>query len=265
MSIIASKKIKEDGIYFCGHNAVDVTGSMTYIKYAGKNILLECGLYQSSGDYLEAYKINSAKFKFNPAEIDYIFQFHSHVDHSGNLPRLLAQGFHGKIICTYATAEMNKHLLLNCCAILADEARVLSKRYKREYKALYNEEDVRHTLELIECYDEYNTVFKLDDKVSFQLFRNSHCVGAVQGQIILNDGINPKKILYTSDIGALNTNNHYVVNTEVPAVQSDISIMESTYGDSSRINKKTREFDNKHLKAAIETQLLLDALEMRNN
>lgn len=70
-----------------------------------------------------------------------------------------------------------------------------------------------------------------------------------------NDGIKTKKILYTSDIGALNTKNHYVENTEIPATFSDISIMESTYGLNTRTIKKTREFDVEHLRVAIETVL----------
>ena len=66
------KKKKEDGIYFIGQNADDVTGSCTYIKYNGKKILLECGLFQNN-NYLDSYNINSQKFPFKPSEIDYVF------------------------------------------------------------------------------------------------------------------------------------------------------------------------------------------------
>ena len=62
-------------------NAVDVTGSCIYIRFADKQILLECGLHQSSSNsYLDSYRINSAKFKFNPSEIDYVFIYLSHYD-----------------------------------------------------------------------------------------------------------------------------------------------------------------------------------------
>lgn len=255
MSHIAKKKkLKEDGILFCGSNAKDVTGSMILIKFGGKQILLECGLYQDNS-YLSAYKINSEKFKFNPNEIDYVFVGHVHIDHIGLLPRLIKEGFHGKIIMTYPSSVMSKYLLLNCAFIVNDEARVLSKRYNREYEPLYTEEDVYKTLDYIYVYNEYNHVYKLDDVVSFQWFKNSHCVGAAQLQLILNDGIKTKKILYTSDIGALDTKNHYVENTEIPTTFSDVSIMESTYGLNTRTTKKTREFDIEHLRVAIETVL----------
>lgn len=254
VSTIAKKKLKTDGILFCGENANDVTGSCTYIRFAGKQILLECGLYQDNS-YLESYKINSKKFKFNPEEIDYVFVGHCHVDHIGLIPRLIKEGFHGRIILTKASSVIAKHLLLNCAFILADEARVLSKRYDREYEPIYSEEDVYNTLPLFKIYNEYNSIKELDDIVSFRWFENSHCVGAAQLQLILNDGLKRKKILYTSDIGALNTKNHYVKNTEIPESFSDISIMESTYGLNTRTSNKTREFDVEHLRVAIETVL----------
>ena len=254
LKIARKAKLKDDGILFCGNNAKDVTGSMIYIRFADKQILLECGLFQDNS-YLVAYKANSEKFKFKPDELDYVFVGHSHIDHIGLLPRLIKEGFHGKIIMTYPSSVMSKYLLLNCAFIVNDEARVLSKRYNREYEPLCTEEDVYKTLDYVHVYNEYNHVYKLDDVVSFQWFKNSHCIGAAQLQLILNDGIKTKKILYTSDIGALNTQNHYVENTEIPATFSDLSIMESTYGLNTRATKKTREFDVEHLRVAMETVL----------
>lgn len=106
---------------FVGNNAEDVTGSMILIKFANKQILLEAGLYQKN-DYLESYKANTEKFKFKPEEIDYIFIGHCHIDHIGLIPRLVKEGFSGKIIMTYPTSIISKHLLLNCSFILSDEA-----------------------------------------------------------------------------------------------------------------------------------------------
>lgn len=251
---IRKAKLKSDGIMFCGQNAKDVTGSCTLVKFAGKQILLEIGLYQDNS-YLEAHKINAEKFKFNPEEIDYVFICHTHIDHVGLLPRLVKEGFRGKIILTRSTAIISEHLLKNCSYILEDEARILSKRYDRDYSPIYGLADVESTLPLYSIYDEYDTIYKLDDIISFQWLKNSHCVGAAQLQLILNDGIKKKKILYTSDIGALNTKNHYVENTEVPTWFNDITIMESTYGLNTRTSNKTREFDVEHLKVAIETVL----------
>ena len=83
--------------------------------------------------------------------------------------------------------------------------------------------------------------------------KNAHCIGAAQLQLILSNEQKTKKILYTSDIGALVTKNHYLENTEIPTMFNDVVIMESTYGSSARINRKTRAFDIEHLRVAIET------------
>lgn len=253
---MAKKKLKSDGIYFAGEAANDVTGSQYLVKFGDKQILLECGLHQSqSNSYLDSYKINSRKFHFSPAAIDYVFVCHTHIDHCGLLPRLVKEGFHGKIIVTSETAALMKPLLLNSCYIVNEEARILSKRYKRQYQPLYSEEDVYKTLSLIRTYDVRHLVYRLDNTVSFQWFDNSHCLGAVQLQLILKNETKTKKILYTSDIGALHTKNHYVPNTEIPKSFSDVTIMESTYGSSKRENKRTRQRDLEHLHVAVDTVL----------
>lgn len=251
---MGKKKIKNDGIYFTGESAVDVTGSQYVVKFGDYQCLLECGLHQSrSNDYLDSYRINSAKFKFKPSEIDFLFVAHPHIDHCGLIPRLVKEGFRGKIISTNQTAMVMKSLLLNSCYIVNDEARILSKRYGRQYKPLYDEEDVYDTLELLHTYDKYDTVHKLNDVISFQWLKNSHCIGAAQLQLILSDNRKTKKVLYTSDIGALHTRNHYLENTEIPTMFNDVVIMESTYGNPAKINKKTRNFDVEHLRVAINT------------
>ena len=127
---MAKKKINGDGIYFLGQSSIDVTGSLYLVKFGNQQILLECGLHQSSSnDYLDSYKINSQKFKFNPSDIDFVFVAHAHIDHTGLIPRLVKEGFNGKIIATHNTAKIMKALLMNCAYIVQDEARLLSKRF----------------------------------------------------------------------------------------------------------------------------------------
>ena len=253
---MAKKKLKDDGIFFAGKSSEDVTGSQFLVKFGNTQCLLECGLHQSSSnDYLDSYKINSEKFKFKPAEINFVFLNHVHIDHSGLLPRLIKEGFRGQIITTSETARIMKPLLLNSCAIIQDEARVLSKRYRRNYQPLYSEDDVYTTLSLVKTYDEFNKIYKLNDNISFQWFRNSHCIGAAQLQLILRDGTKTRRVLYTSDLGALHTDNHYLYNTEIPASFADVVLMESTYGLALRSTKKKRSFDIDHMKSAVETTL----------
>lgn len=250
---MGKKKLKDDGIYFCGNNATDVTGSCIYIKFNGKQILLECGLYQNN-NYLDSYNINNEKFKFKPAEIDYVFLAHAHIDHAGLLPRLIKEGFHGKIITSKATALLMEPLLLNSAFILKSEASILSHKYKREYIPIYDESNVYKTLDFLYVYDDICKEYILDDVVSFEWLENSHCVGSRQLRLSLTNPSGVKQhVLYTSDIGALDTKNHYLKNTEIDKRNYKYVIMESTYGEPSRQNKKTREFDLEHLRVAINT------------
>lgn len=251
---MSKKRPKNNGILFCGKAAEEVTGSQIYIQFGESKLLIECGLYQSqSNDYLDAYKINTEKFKFKPSELDYVFIAHAHIDHIGMLPRLIKEGFRGDIIATPKTALIMKPLLLNSCAILSEESRILSRRFKREYMPPYGEEDVYKALDMIQTYEEYETVFRLNQNVSFQWMPNGHCIGAAQLQLILKDGNCTKKILYTSDLGSLKPKNHYVDKTVIPQGYNDVVISESTYGEARRSNKKSRKFDMDHLKSAIDT------------
>jgi len=253
---MGKKTNKTDGIYFLGKSSEDVTGSQYLIRFGGKTILLECGLYQSSSNsYLDSYKVNSTKFKYKPSEVDYVFVNHAHIDHCGLLPRLVSQGFNGRIITTHETAVVMKTLLLNSCYIIKEESRILSKRYGRQYDPLYVEEDVLATMNLIYEYDQYGVSYQLDDVVGFQWIENSHCIGAAQLYLSLHDGQRCRKILYTSDIGSLKAKNHYVQNTVILQDFVDVAIMESTYGDGKRDSKKNRKADLDSLKTAIDTVL----------
>ena len=91
------KKKEKIKVSFIGTNSIDVAGSCTHIEMQKYQILLECGLTQG-GTILEDYRINSAKFPFHPSKIDYVFVGHSHIDHIGLLPRLIKEGFNGKVI-----------------------------------------------------------------------------------------------------------------------------------------------------------------------
>lgn len=254
VDIIAKKKLKGDGVFFIGNNSMDVTGSCILIKFNGKQILLEMGLFQSNS-ILESYKINSSKFKFVPKEIDYCFVLHSHLDHSGLLTRLVKEGFKGKIISCSEVAAFFEPMFLNSSYILESEARFLSKKFSRNYSPIYTDDDVYKTLDFVYEYDEYNKVYELDNVVSFKWLKNSHCVGAKQLQLILNGENGKTSILYTSDIGGLESKNHFIEDTEICKEHNKFVIMESTYGEKNRDTKRTRKDDVEHLRVAINTTI----------
>ena len=119
-------------IHFHGA-ARTVTGSMHLLEINGAFILLECGLFQ--GKRKETYKRNK-NFPFDPAKLDAVLLSHAHIDHSGNLPNLVKQGYEGKITATRATTHLVKLMLRDSGHIQeSDAAYVNKKRAKKDAPA----------------------------------------------------------------------------------------------------------------------------------
>lgn len=233
---------QQNGILLAGKASDEVTGSMYLVTFNGYNILIECGLYQSS-DLWEAYRINTKKFPFDPKKIDYIFLEHPHIDHSGLIPRLYKEGCHARIIMTKTCAEIVMLLWENSGYIMAKTAVRLSKQSGRVYEPEYTKDDIDRALTFIDYYDEYDRIYQLAEGVRFQWLKNGHCLGATQLQLILGTNGETRKILYTSDIGALKPINHFMTETEIPNFHNDIHLMETTYGNPTRAIKTSREHE----------------------
>src|SRR5262245_60947500 len=123
-----------------------VTGSMHLHEANGQRILLDCGLYQ--GKRAEAHERNS-NFPFKPSQIDAVILSHAHIDHCGNLPNLVRQGFDGPIICTPATRDLASIMLQDSAKIQEEDAEYLNRhRGKGEAKVtpLYERNDVNRTM-----------------------------------------------------------------------------------------------------------------------
>ncbi len=108
-----------------------VTGSMTLIEYGGKKLLLECGTFQGRRE--ESYFTN-LNFPFNPAEIDAMILSHAHIDHSGNIPNLVKQGFKGKIYATNATVDLADIMLRDSGHIQENDIKYLNKKRRKKNK-----------------------------------------------------------------------------------------------------------------------------------
>ena len=99
--------------------ARSVTGSMHLVEAAGRRILLDCGLVRGRRDEAQRQAI---RFPFSPAEIDAVVLSHAHMDHCGNLPNLVRQGFDGPIYCTPATRDLTAVMLGDSARVHEDEA-----------------------------------------------------------------------------------------------------------------------------------------------
>lgn len=247
MVVGAIKKYKNDGIYMLGRAARDVTGSCLYLRWRGFQMLIECGIYQSN-DVLEAYNTNKNLFNdIDMSEIDAIVVGHLHADHESALPLAWRKGFEGKIYMTPETARISKDLMLNSAYIMYGDATYLTGKYRKQYEPLYDKYDVETVMDYIETIDTYNVDVPIskDGNVSIRFLPNSHCIGATQIIITLKDGTQVKKVYYSSDLGAIHTQNHFV--NDLQMVSDDeyfaAAFMESTYGDGKRDNKRKRKKD----------------------
>jgi predicted metal-dependent RNase len=240
-----SKAIKTPYIQFVGENSEDVTQSMTLIKYNCYNIMVDCGLYQSTNVEYD-YKINSTFNKaVKPKQIDAIIITHHHLDHIGRLPMLYKRG----CICPTFIPKHTKGVI---SVLLQDSVKIFEHDYdKFGRQPIYLQEDVDLALShMIECESGEN--IEINDMISFIYYSAQHIPRAQQIYLTLNDGINIKKIGFTGDISIDSSNNY--INDFQSLPQVDILIGENTYNTPSRLHKsKDRKKDVEKLELAIKT------------
>lgn len=227
-----------------------VTGSKHLINTtAGKKILLDCGLYQGLGK--ETDQLNR-HLRVDPSEIDAVILSHAHIDHSGNLPLLVKQGFTGKIYCTPATEEVCKVLLLDSANIHENDIQYVNKRRKKEglsaLEPLYTVKDAEKCLKHFYPVP-FHTDFAVNDEVSIHFTDAGHILGSAVTNITLSDENNKKiKLTYTGDVGRYGD---LLMRDPAPFPQADYIICESTYGN--RLHEKQEDAGNLLLKYVNET------------
>lgn len=163
----------------------------------------------------------------------------------------MAKGYNAPIYATSKTIAIAKVLLRNSQAILEGEAKLLSKKYKREYKPLYTAKDVSDTIALfVPCDEAYETPMQITPEISLRLIENSHTVGSAQIELTCKDQLRTKKVLYTSDIGHISSENHFVDKMKLAEGYYDVVIGESTYG-LNRDSRRRRKADLNLIKTTI--------------
>ena len=239
-------------VKFCGGNAWDVTGSMIYIETPHRKILLECGLWQSTGSTLENWKINTKKFDFKPSRLDYVFSCDRHVDHTGLIPRLYASGATCPIIAPRGSKPIAEILMRDSAKIIAGDAASLSDKLGREYTPFYLDSDVDTALGHWTEYDD--EVITLDEFIKFRFTPSGHIPFARQLELWITEGNTTKKIVYTSDLGNIHLSKPYTKPFKsIFGQRADVVIAESTYAHEEKIaNKKMRKKDLEKLRMVIE-------------
>src|SRR5260370_41324818 len=212
------------GITVTFHGAAQtVTGSMHLLETPDARILLDCGLMLGQHD--DAHMRNR-EFPFAASWIDAVLLSHAHIDHCGNLPNLVRQGFTGPIYCTPATHDLMAIMLADSAKIQAEEAAFAPKFDECSTAMLYTGKEVAQTL--TQCVTvPYGSSCEIAAGMQFHFLDAGHLLGSAMIAVICEVQGESRSITYTGDLGrdAL----HFLRKpAALPA--SDMVICESTYG-----------------------------------
>ncbi len=201
-----------------------VTGSKHLVRHRGRQILLDCGLFQGLKN-LRLRNWNDPPFR--PSDIDAVVLSHAHIDHCGYLPLLVRRGYRGPIYCSAATASLARLVLLDAARLQEEEADFANRSgYSRHKPAqpLYTERDVKATLKLIESR-RYEEPFQVDRNVKGILRHAGHVLGAASIELQL-ELAQPRSLVFSGDLGRWN---QPIIHDPVPIEHADYLIIESTY------------------------------------
>lgn len=212
---------KKAKIQFCG-GAGSVTGANFLLEIDGKKILIDCGLNQGTK---MADDINWEPFPYEANTIDILFVTHAHVDHLGRVPKLINEGFQGKIYSTPPTRSL-------ALPMLEDTAMILSHNHDFDLTEIYSPENLKKSLSLWQDFPYYEKV-KITDDLYFTFYNAGHILGSAMVLFTYNG----KNFLFTGDLG----NSPSPILPDTDKVEGvDYLIMESVYGDRNHESRNER-------------------------
>lgn len=201
-----------------------VTGANFLFETGGLKILVDCGLLQGGGR--TGKDENYADFPYDPSTIDILFVTHAHADHIGRVPKLVRDGFVGKIYSTAATRDLTEVMFADAVRLLRQEAQ------RRNEEPLYTPEHAEAALALWETRD-YHDTFSIGDDVSVRFLDAGHILGAAMVEFTRAG----KKFVATGDLG--NSPAPLLRDTET-VTGAHYILMESVYGDRVHENRDDR-------------------------
>lgn len=217
-------------VHFLGA-AQTVTGSMYLLEVNGRRLLLECGLFQ--GKRQESFRRNRT-FPFPPDSIDAVILSHAHIDHSGNLPNLVKQGYRGPIYTTPATAHLDNIMLMDSGYIHEKDAEYLNQKLLKQGKPpvepLYTKEDAARVAPLFSAVA-YQQGFQPVPGVDARLEDAGHILGSAAVVLDIQEKGRSFRLWFSGDIGRPGL---LLINDPVLPQGADYLIMESTYGDTKK-------------------------------
>jgi metallo-beta-lactamase family protein len=214
-----------------------VTGSKHLLTLKnGKKILLDCGMFQGMGKDTDHLNRN---FGFEPAEVDAMILSHAHIDHSGLIPKLVKDGYAGKIFCTPATKDLTIVLMYDSAEIQMSEIKYENKRRASQnlpyLQALYNLEDAKNAAgSFIE--KKYNQWFDVLEGVQAMFTDAGHIIGSTCVHLKIIENGKETRLTFSADVGRYRD---AILRSPEKFPQADYIILESTYGNSLHDNNVT--------------------------
>lgn len=200
-----------------------VTGSLHQLEFEGKRYVLDCGMYQ--GRRKEAEERNR-HFPFQAAAINGVILSHAHIDHSGNLPLLVKNGFNGPIHTTAASADLCNAMLRDTAHILEEDANFIRKRHEEPVEPLYTEADAEKTFPLFQPVP-YYTPSALDANISYEFSDAGHILGSAVTLFRCRGNGTEVRLAYSGDVGRPGLP---IIRDPDALPATDYLILESTYG-----------------------------------
>ncbi len=205
-----------------------VTGSCYLLEVQGKNVLIDCGMFQGSRRIRE---MNREEFAFNPSELDVVLLTHAHVDHSGLIPKLVHDGFKGPIYATKTTCDLAQIMLPDSAHIQETDAEMRNRKGRRNgaepIEPLYTVEDASDALQHFHPI-EYQKEISVTDHIRAVFHDAGHIIGSAIIEIFAEEEGKTTKLVFSGDLGQPA---QPIIKDPSIIHGADYLMVESTYGD----------------------------------
>lgn len=216
-------------LHFLGANR-QVTGSRYLLRAGGKNILIDCGLFQER----KFLSRNWEQSPIPPREVDLLLLTHAHLDHCGLIPKFVREGFRGNILATAPTIDLARLVMEDSARIQVEDAAYKKRRHEKEGRGgtfpeepLYTPEDAQAAIKQLKLV-EYDKALELGEGVSVIYRDAGHIIGSAMLEVFTRDSGVAQKIVFSGDIGPTN---RPLLKDPYQIKEADYIVMESTYGD----------------------------------